>query len=129
MSSFTKTPAWQQPVEQKKKPQSSGLLPNLDEDPLNCLRLPPRLTKAQTAKFLNMGKHDIPVLVRAGLLKPLGHPNDSNQKYFATADLIERAEDRDWLAQVSDVLYKHWYKINAAKRRKSGSVEYGADQQ
>jgi predicted RNA polymerase sigma factor len=78
------------------------------------------LTKAQTAKFLNMGMHDIPVLVRAGLLKPLGHPNDSNQKYFATADLVADAENREWLVQVCDVLYKHWYKMNAAKRRKSG---------
>jgi hypothetical protein len=113
-------PSWQKSSAERKGPQASPLLPNLDADPLTCLRLQPRLTKAQTAKFLNMGMHDIPVLVRAGLLKPLGHPNDSNQKYFATADLVADAENREWLVQVCDVLYKHWYKMNAAKRRKSG---------
>jgi len=112
-------PSWQKSIAEKKKAQASPPLPNLDVDPLTCLRLQPRLTKTQTAKFLNMGKQDIPVLVRAGLLKPLGHPNDSNQKYFATADLVASAEDREWLVKVCDVLYKHWYKMNAAKRRKS----------
>ena len=113
-------PSWQKSSAEKKKTQASPPLPNLDADPLTCLCLQPRLTKAQTAKFLNMGKQDIPVQVRAGLLKPLGHPNDSNQKYFAMADLVASAENREWLVQVCDVLYKHWYKMNAAKRRKAG---------
>jgi len=58
--------------------------------------------------------------VRAGLLTPLGSPTANNQKYFTTADLIACAEDREWLVKVCDVLYKHWFKLNAAKRRKSG---------
>jgi hypothetical protein len=115
-------PSWQKSSLEKRKPQPAASLANLDADPLTCLRLQPRLTKAQTAKFLNMGAHDIPILVRAGLLTPLGTPTASNQKYFATADLVACAEDREWLVKVCDVLYKHWHKLNAAKHRKTGKL-------
>jgi hypothetical protein len=43
----------------------------------------------ETAKFLGMSPHDIPILVANGLLKPLGNPGQSTVKYFATVTLQE----------------------------------------
>lgn len=41
---------------------------------LSLLQLPARLTVEQTAWMLNCQPHDVPVLVAARLIKPLGNP-------------------------------------------------------
>src|SRR5437879_4194615 len=74
---------------------------------LGLRRLPSRLDMTDAAVLLNMGEHDITVLVRAGLLQPLGHPRPNAIKYFATAELLDRASDRKWLSQVCDAIYEH----------------------
>jgi len=80
-------------------------------------RLPARLTAGQAAWVLNCQPHDVPVLVAARLLKPLGNPPPSSVKYFAASDIIELAEDRTWLAKVTNALNQHWQRKNAAKKR------------
>src|SRR5208283_3555789 len=50
-------------------------------------QLPARLTAEETAWLLNCQVHDIPALVAAKLIKPLGNPPQNGTKYFATADL------------------------------------------
>ena len=57
-------------------------------------QLPARLTAEQAAWVLNCQPHDIPVLVAAKLLKPLGNPPANGIKFFATADLLEAVKDR-----------------------------------
>ena len=47
-------------------------------------RAPLRLTAEQTAWVLNCQPHDIPVLVAARLLKPLGNPLANGTKFFST---------------------------------------------
>jgi hypothetical protein len=42
--------------------------------------------------------HDVPILVAAHLLKPLGIPPANSVKYFATLELLEQVKDRTWLA-------------------------------
>jgi hypothetical protein len=54
----------------------------------------------------------LPVLVSAGLLKPLGHPP-------ATAELLAQMKDRVWLVKVTNALNQHWQKKNAAKKNGS----------
>jgi hypothetical protein len=78
---------------------------------------------ADAAILLNVGEHDIPVLVSGGLLKPLGHPQPNAVKYFATVDLLERADDRAWLSQMCDTIYEYWSmkNANAKTRRRIGS--------
>jgi hypothetical protein len=61
--------------------------------------------------------HDIPVLVSAGLLKPLGHPPASGTKFFATATLQKLREDVNWLARASDAIVKHWQLKNSRKKQ------------
>jgi len=82
---------------------------------LNLRRLPAMLNISQTAVLLNVGEHDIPVLVRKGLLKPLGHPKPNAVKYFAAVAVLEMAADIQFLSRVRDVIYQYWQGKNTAK--------------
>ena len=88
---------------------------------LGLRRLPSRLGVTDAAILLNVGEHDIPVLVRAGLLQPLGHPPPNAVKYFATVELLDCAADRKWLSRMCDALYQYWAKKNAAAKTKSST--------
>ena len=79
-------------------------------------QLPARLTAEQAAWVLNCQPHDIPALVAARLLKPLGNPAANSIKFFATADLLEQVKDRTWLVRVSNAICQHWHKKNSAKK-------------
>jgi hypothetical protein len=83
-------------------------------------RLPARLTAEQVAWVINCQPHDIPVLVAARLLKPLGNAPANTVKYFATAELIELMEDRAWLAKLTNAVTQHWWKMN--QRKRAGSL-------
>jgi hypothetical protein len=98
-------------------------------------RLPGRLTAEQAAWVLNCQPHDVPVLVAARLLKPLGNPPPSSVKYFAEAELLEQMNDRTWLAKVTNALNQHWQKKNAQRKVRfsdgpegSHCVNYDGDQ-
>jgi hypothetical protein len=80
-------------------------------------QLPARLTAEQTAWVLNCQGHDIPALVAAKLLKPLGNPPANGIKFFATADVLDNSRDRQWLTRLSATIYQHWQKKNAGKHR------------
>jgi hypothetical protein len=84
-------------------------------------QLPARLTAEQAAWVLNCQPHDVPILVAARLLKPLGNPPPNSVKFFAALEVLELAKDRGWLARVTNALNQHWQKKNAAKR--NGSFE------
>ena len=75
--------------------------------------MPARLTAEQAAWVLNCQPHDVPALVAARLLKPLGNPPPNGSKYFATAELLEASKDSHWLARMSTIIYQHWRKKNA----------------
>lgn len=79
-------------------------------------QLPARLTAEQAAWVLNCQVHDIPALVTAKLLKPLGNPSANGIKFFATADLLDATKDRHWLTRMSATIYQHWQKKNARKK-------------
>jgi len=81
-------------------------------------RPPARLTAEQTSWVLNCQPHDVPVLVAARLLKPLGNPMPNSVKYFAAADVLEQAHDSVWLSKVTYALGRHWKAKNELKLRK-----------
>ncbi|MCX6896214.1 MAG: hypothetical protein NTZ16_12095 [Verrucomicrobia bacterium] len=80
-------------------------------------QLPARLTAEQAAWVLNCQPHDVPALVAAKLLKPLGNPPANGIKYFATAEVLESIKDGAWLVRVSRTIYQHWQKKNASQRK------------
>jgi hypothetical protein len=61
------------------------------------LRLPARLNADQTAQVLGFQAHDIPVLIKEGLLRPLGGGPRNSVKYFAAVEIEEFSRDKKWL--------------------------------
>jgi hypothetical protein len=82
-------------------------------------QLPVRLTGEQAGWVLNCQPHDIPALINAKLLKPLGNPSANGTKYFATADLLEIAKDRAWLVKISNTISQHWQHQNTRAKKHS----------
>lgn len=80
---------------------------------LSVLRdLPLRVTAEEVAWMLNCAEHDVPCLVRAKLLKPLGKPTRNARKFFDPEEILKRRKDRSWKDKVSDTIYAHWRNAN-----------------
>jgi hypothetical protein len=88
-------------------------------------QLPVRLTAEQAGWVLNCQPHDIPALIHARMLKPLGNPSANGTKYFATADLLEIAKDRSWLVKMTTAINTHWQKQNAKNGRAVNGSQNG----
>jgi hypothetical protein len=73
------------------------------------------LTAEHAALVLNCQAHDVPVLVVARLLKPLGNPQPNSVKYFSTSEVLELAKDRTWLAMMTNTVSQHWRRKNLRK--------------
>src|SRR6185503_1245781 len=80
---------------------------------------PARMTVEQAAWALNSQPHDIPILVAARLLKPLGSPSPNGPKLFAAIEVINLAKDIQWLAKATNVLHLHWRKKYQRKKDRS----------
>ena len=83
---------------------------------LNCRRLPGRLNTTETAVLLGFQEHDIPVLVAAKLLTPLGKPVPNASKYFASTEIVNAIQDRAWLSQATRTVSRHWSEKNSRKK-------------
>lgn len=79
-------------------------------------KLPARLVAEQVAWVLNCQPYEVPILVSARLLKPLGNPAANGIKFFATSDVLELSNDRAWLAKMTNVISQHWQKKNARNK-------------
>jgi hypothetical protein len=89
--------------------------PNRVFDPLIALRLPGRLNAVQAARLLGFQTQDIPLLVAAKLLEPLGKPRPSAVKYFAAAALEAHRSDPAWLDKASRAVSNYWRDKNARR--------------
>lgn len=79
---------------------------------LNAIRLPARIDSRQTAALLGFLEHDIPILMNAGLLKPLGNPATNARKYFSSAEIEALARDRAWLNKATAAVSRYWKNKN-----------------
>jgi len=75
-------------------------------------RLPARLNVQQVGEMLGFLSHEITVLMNAGLLKPLGRPAANGHKFFCAKQILELAEDREWLDKATRAISKHWQQKN-----------------
>jgi hypothetical protein len=82
---------------------------------LNCRRLPGRLNMTETAVLLGFQEHDIPALIAGKLLSPLGKPAANAPKYFASVDVVNAAQDREWLSHATRMLSRYWSEKNTRK--------------
>jgi hypothetical protein len=80
---------------------------------------PARLNVEQVAWLLGCQLHDVPVLISAKLLKPLGNPPQNGVKFFATAELVELMKERNWLARVTVAINQHWQRKNALCKQRT----------
>jgi hypothetical protein len=71
-------------------------------------RLPARLDVNQAADILGFLPHEIVVLLKAGLLKPLGKPAPNGHKFFCTTEVSALANNRDWLDKATRTVARHW---------------------
>ena len=78
-------------------------------------KLPARLNVEQVSWVLNCQPHDVPILVVAKLLRPLGTPALNSIKYFAAAEILELSNDRTWLARFTNAIGQHWKEKNFQK--------------
>jgi hypothetical protein len=94
---------------------------------LTLRQFPARLTAEQAAWLLNCQVHDIPALLAARLIKPLGNPPQNATKFFATAELLEASKDRHWLARMSIAIYQHWRNKNVRQKDPAATGELVED--
>jgi hypothetical protein len=83
---------------------------------LSLHRLKGRLLAEEVAFLLNCSPDDVQALTRAGLLKPLGNPPVNGKKFFATKKVLESIDDPNWLARVTNTIYRRWQEKNASRR-------------
>jgi len=88
---------------------------------LNLRQLPARVNSEQAGWLIGCQPHDIPVLVAAKQLKPVGNPPLNGSKYFCTAEVLEACRDRNWLVRVTKVVQDNWARRNARLRSPAGA--------
>ena len=78
-----------------------------------CHRLPGRLTEEQVAALLGVTVFEVRLLVRGGMLSPLGRPAKNARKYFSSVEVEAYARERTWLDRASRLLAKAVHEKNA----------------
>lgn len=76
------------------------------------------MKKEEVAEALGVARHIIAPLSRAGLIKPLGHPQKYCVKHYSRDLLAKNLADMDWLDRVVAAIHRHWRNKNARKRAK-----------
>jgi hypothetical protein len=67
------------------------------------------------ATLLGFQPHDIPVLIAAKLLQPLGKPVANSPKYLAACVIEELRSNPDWLDRATRAVTRHWQFKNSRK--------------
>lgn len=76
---------------------------------------PARVMSSRAAKIIGVNEPDIPTLIRARLLKPLGNPMPCAPKYFATCELVRLANDAQWLDKATRAITQYWKTKNSRR--------------
>ena len=69
--------------------------------------VPARMSMTQTSALLGISRTDVGHLCAGGELKVLGSPERNQEKFFCAEDVLEKAQDKRWLAKITDLLYRH----------------------
>jgi hypothetical protein len=87
---------------------------------------PARLDAREAAWALKFAPHDIPILVAAKLLKPLGNPPPNAVKTFSADEIRALAKDRVWLSKATNAIHQHWQRKNRNKSARFDSLAGGS---
>jgi hypothetical protein len=91
------------------------ITPN-NTDILKLPRLPGRINAEQTAALLGFQMHDIPVLVAAKLILPLGNPSPAAPKWFSSIEIENLRLDSKFLAKATKIISANWRRKNHRSR-------------
>ena len=93
-----------------------------EKSPPLLSQLPARLMPEKVAEILGFSPYEISILMRIGMLKPLGKPAPNAHKYFCATEIIELSHDREWLDKATRAVGKHWREKNRReKEQKPGA--------
>jgi len=84
-----------------------------------------RIDVGHAARITGFALTDIPVLIRARLLRPLGNPGPTAPRFFSAVEIRELAASRDWLDKAQRAVSLHNRRRNSG--RSSGSSHVGAE--
>lgn len=88
---------------------------------LNASTMPACIGVEEAAQFLGWPAYFLPLLMRAGHLKPLGKPSQNSRKWFATVQLECLSRDPVWLDKAVRIVEKHVHESNKKQRSKGVS--------
>ena len=72
-----------------------------NRDLFHYRRLPARLTVEQVGLLLGFMVYEIGILIRLGLLRPLGKPSPNGRKFFSAVEIDALSQNREWLDKAS----------------------------
>jgi hypothetical protein len=87
-----------------------------EKSPLLSSHLPARLIPEKVAEILGFSPYEISVLMKTGLLKPLGRPAPNAHKYFCAVEVVELSYNREWLDKATRVISRHWRDKNQREK-------------
>jgi hypothetical protein len=94
------------------------------KDFLNLRTKPGRFTSEEAAWFLGFHPHEIPMLMGARLLEPLGDPAENGCKYFGIIYLERLKQDISWQAKASNAVVKYWKDRNLQRPTESAKKRW-----
>ncbi len=81
----------------------------------------------EAAKLFGWPAYFMPLLMRAGHLKPLGKPSQNSRKWFATVELERLSRDAAWLDKAVRIVEKHVQNMNQRQRGKLSVAPLAVD--
>src|SRR2546430_17240838 len=95
---------------------------------LSLLTLPARMSRTQAADYLGFEPDHITLLIKAGLLKPLGRPKPNSDKYFAAVKLAELRQDEQCLSRATQFISQHWLDKKARQPNTSNRMSWTTEE-
>jgi hypothetical protein len=86
-------------------------------------RYPAVVYEDQVGFLLGLTTLEVKILVTRGKIDALGRNRRGTKKRFATAYILELADDLDWLGKAREAISQHWREKNAKRkaRRKTNA--------
>jgi len=76
----------------------------------------------EASKIFGWPLYFLPLLIRAGHIKPLGKPAQNGRKWFASVELERLSQDKDWLDKAIRIVEKHVHDANLKQKGKDPVV-------
>jgi hypothetical protein len=93
---------------------------------LDRVRVPLRVDARQAGELLGLLEHEIAILIRVKLLRPLGSPAKNGRRFFFAREILEL--DREWWDRAQRAIERHWRQRNKPSLANSESLPRSARQ-